>query len=165
MVEPLGGAPRRDELAVDYAVFHRGKRAVELDVLSPSTEREQLLTAADVLIETWAPTEAAKHGLDRQTLHARHPALVQCSITGFGADGPYRDVAARESLVHALIGTMGEQVGHRDGPIYEGYRLPRSGPVISGHSVCSRHFSAGPVTEWGVMSKPPCTTAPWSIWR
>ncbi|ODQ96390.1 hypothetical protein BHQ17_01575 [Mycolicibacterium holsaticum] len=119
-VEPIGGAPRREELAVDYAVFNRGKRAIELDVQSASAEREQLLAAADVLIETWAPGEAGEYGLDYQTLHAHYPPLVQCSITGFGPDGPYRDVAARESLVHALIGTMGEQVGHREGPIYEG---------------------------------------------
>lgn len=118
-VEPPGGAPQRDELTVDYAVFNRGKRSIELDVQSPCGELERLLAAADVLIDTRAPAEASDH-LGYETLHARHPALIQCSITGFGADGPYRDVAARESLVHALIGTMGEQVGHRGGPIYEG---------------------------------------------
>lgn len=118
--EPVGGAPRREELAVDYAVFNRGKRSVELDVRSPSAERERLLAFADVVIESWAPGQASEYGLDYAAVHARHPALVQCSITGFGPDGTYRDVPARESLVHALIGTMGEQVGHRDGPIYEG---------------------------------------------
>lgn len=119
-VEPPGGAPRRDELRVEYAVFNRGKRSVELDTQSPSAERERLLAAADILIETSAPSEGVDLGLDYEAVHARHPALVQCSITGFGPDGPYRDIAARESLVHALIGSMGEQVGHREGPIYEG---------------------------------------------
>ncbi len=119
-VEPPGGAPRRDELRVEYAVFNRGKRSVALDTQSASAERERLLAAADILIETSAPSEAVDLGLDYETVHARHPALVQCSITGFGPDGPYRDIAARESLVHALIGSMGEQVGHREGPIYEG---------------------------------------------
>lgn len=119
-VEPIGGAPRRDEFAVEYAVFNRGKRSVELDVRSPSAERERLLASADVVIDSWAPGQASEYGLDYAAVHARHPALVQCSITGFGPDGKYRDVPARESLVHALIGTMGEQVGHRDGPIYEG---------------------------------------------
>jgi crotonobetainyl-CoA:carnitine CoA-transferase CaiB-like acyl-CoA transferase len=119
-VEPPGGAPRRDELRVEYAVFNRGKRSVELDVREDGPDRDRLLADADVLIESWAPGTAAGFGLDRASLHARYPALVHCSITGFGADGAYRDVPARESLVHALIGTMGEQVGHRDGPIYEG---------------------------------------------
>ncbi|MGV0870625.1 CaiB/BaiF CoA transferase family protein [Mycolicibacterium sp. XJ879] len=119
-VEPPGGARRRDELRVEYAVFNRAKRSVELDVRTPSVELERLLGAADVLIDTSPPSEVVVRGLDYETLHARHPALVQCSITGFGPDGPYRDVAARESLVHALIGSMGEQVGHREGPIYEG---------------------------------------------
>lgn len=131
-VEPVGGTPTRDELSVEYAVFNRGKRGVELDVQSPSSERERLLAAADILIETWSPSEAVDHGLDYETLHGRHPALVQCSITGFGADGPYRDVAARESLVHALIGTMGEQVGHREGPIYEGLPFASIGAAYLG---------------------------------
>lgn len=117
-VEPPGGHPRRRELAVEYAVFNRGKRSVELN-LTDST-LATLLSAADVLIETFSPNEGLARGLDYESLHARYPALVHCSITGFGFDGPYRDVAARESLVHALIGTMGEQVGHREGPIYEG---------------------------------------------
>ncbi|WP_202349581.1 CaiB/BaiF CoA transferase family protein [Mycobacterium paraintracellulare] len=119
-VEPIGGAARRDELALDYAVFNRGKRSVELDMSSPSADLELLFASADVLIDTWTPAEAGEKNLHYAALHPRHPALVQCSITGFGSDGPYRDVAARESLVHALIGTMGEQVGHREGPIYEG---------------------------------------------
>lgn len=120
-VEPPGGVPRRDDLAVEYAVFNRGKRSIELDVSRPSAELDRLLAATDVLIETWDPDGAATtFGLDYPTVHARYPWIVHCSLTGFGSDGPYRDVASRESLVHALIGTMGEQVGHRDGPIYEG---------------------------------------------
>jgi crotonobetainyl-CoA:carnitine CoA-transferase CaiB-like acyl-CoA transferase len=44
---------------------------------------------------------------------------VCASISGFGADGPERDLAGYEALVHARVGVMGEQVGHRSGPIYE----------------------------------------------
>jgi len=119
-VEPPGGSPGRHELAVEHAVFNRGKRSVELDVREASAERDRLLAATDVVIETWCPGVAATYGLDYESVHAQYPWIVHSSITGFGTDGPYRDVAPRESLVHALIGTMGEQVGHRDGPIYEG---------------------------------------------
>jgi len=119
-VEPPGGAPRRAELAVEYAVFNRGKRSIELDVHEQTADLDRLLAQADVLIETWSPGDAAAVGLNYECVHARYPSIVHCSITGFGSDGAYRDVKSRESLVHALIGTMGEQVGHRDGPIYEG---------------------------------------------
>jgi crotonobetainyl-CoA:carnitine CoA-transferase CaiB-like acyl-CoA transferase len=118
-VEPPGGAPRRAELGVQYAVFNRGKRSVELDITCAGPQRDRLLATADILVDSWAPA-AIPAGMSFPELHAQYPALVMCSITGFGSDGPYRDVASRESLVHALIGTMGEQVGHRDGPIYEG---------------------------------------------
>jgi crotonobetainyl-CoA:carnitine CoA-transferase CaiB-like acyl-CoA transferase len=119
-VEAPGGDPRREELAVEYSVYNRGKRSVELDITTPSEDRDALLAWADVLVDTWRPGEADGYGLDRATVHAQHPALVHCSITGFGTEGPYRDVAPYEALVHALIGTMGEQVGHRPAPIYEG---------------------------------------------
>lgn len=119
-VEPPGGARDRAEYEVEYSVFNRGKRSVQLDITQPSVERDALLAWADVAVESWKPGEAEEFGLDRPALHARYPHLVHCSITGFGPDGPYRDVAGYEAIVHALIGTMGEQVGRRQGPIYEG---------------------------------------------
>jgi crotonobetainyl-CoA:carnitine CoA-transferase CaiB-like acyl-CoA transferase len=120
-VEPVGGCPYRTRLQVPYSVFNRGKRSIELDIGAQSSERAALLAWADVLVHTYQPVHAQQLALDHATLSSMHPALVVCSITGFGQDGPLRDVPAREALVHALIGTMGEQVGHRDdGPIYEG---------------------------------------------
>lgn len=119
-VEPPGGAPRRHELAVEYAVFNRGKRSVMLDIGSATAERNLLLSNADVLVEDRPPHIAVTEGLDFKTVHKQYPSLVHCSITGFGAEGVHSQLAARESIVHAVIGTMGEQAGHRDGPIYEG---------------------------------------------
>lgn len=44
---------------------------------------------ADVLIENFRPGTMARFGLDWETVHAAHPSLVYCSITGFGS-GPGR---------------------------------------------------------------------------
>src|SRR5262249_18817677 len=59
-------------------------------------------------------------GLAYDNLHEQLPHLVHTSISGFGPDDTRRSMAGYESLVHAVVGTMGEQRGHRDGPIYEG---------------------------------------------
>jgi crotonobetainyl-CoA:carnitine CoA-transferase CaiB-like acyl-CoA transferase len=121
-VEPPGGDRFREQLAVPYSVFNRGKRSVELDLRSAAGRESlfALLRGADVLVESRRPGSLERLGLGYEALHERFPALVYCSISGFGRTGPYRDVPGYESLVHALVGTMGEQVGVREGPIYEG---------------------------------------------
>jgi len=121
-VEPPAGSPDRERLAVEYSVFNRGKRSMVIDLTSSAGQLEvlDLIGAADVFIESWRPGKSATFGLDWASVHSRAPHVVHCSITGFGADGPLATVPGYEAIVHALAGTMGEQVGHRDGPIYEG---------------------------------------------
>lgn len=126
-IEPPGGSPLRRQSPEGASVFNRNKRSVILDVADPvpRDSLHRLLADADVFVETWDRDGAQAFGLGAPELGARHRGLVSCSITGFGRDGPHRDVASREALVHALVGTMGEQAGHRDGPIFEG--LPQAG--------------------------------------
>ncbi|MCE2391735.1 MAG: CoA transferase [Proteobacteria bacterium] len=120
-VEPPGGDPYRKELAVPYSGFNRGKRSVVLDLRSDDGRERlfDLLATADVFVRSWRPGVAERLGLGFDGLRARFPRLVVCSITGFGNDGPYRDVPGYEALVHALAGTMAEQPGHREGPIFQ----------------------------------------------
>jgi crotonobetainyl-CoA:carnitine CoA-transferase CaiB-like acyl-CoA transferase len=121
-IEPPGGDPLRDRLAVEYSVFNRGKRSAIIDV-ADEHQRAVLLalvSSADVFVENWRPGVADNLGIGYDAVHSASPAVVYCSVSGFGVDGPYRDVPGYEALVHAIVGTMGEQVGHRDGPIFEG---------------------------------------------
>ena len=119
-VEPPGGDPYREELAVAYSVFNRGKRSISLDLRDDRDLRVLLglIDSADVFVQSWRPGVAERLGLGYRTVHGLSPSVVYCSITGFGAEGP--DLPGYESVVHAVIGTMGEQVGHREGPIFEG---------------------------------------------
>jgi crotonobetainyl-CoA:carnitine CoA-transferase CaiB-like acyl-CoA transferase len=128
-VEPPGGDPYRDELAVAYSVFNRGKRSIVLDLRS---ERDhdvllQLIGSADVFVQSWRPGVAGRLGLGYDTIRRLSPSVIYCSISGFGADGPLRALPGYESVVHAVVGTMGEQVGHRDGPIFEGLPFASAG--------------------------------------
>jgi crotonobetainyl-CoA:carnitine CoA-transferase CaiB-like acyl-CoA transferase len=119
-VEPLGGDPWRDALAVPYSVFNRRKRSLVCD-LKDATGQETirgLLATADLFLHSWRPGVAERLGLGYDQLHEGFPALVYCSISGFGLDGPIRDLPGYDALVHAAVGTMYEQPGHRDGPIF-----------------------------------------------
>jgi crotonobetainyl-CoA:carnitine CoA-transferase CaiB-like acyl-CoA transferase len=121
-IEPPGGDPWRRERPAATSVFNRGKRSAVLDVAEdPDLQRLfSLIDGADVFVESWRPGVAGGFGLGWDDLHERNPRLVYCSISGFGTSGPHRDLPDYEALVHALVGTMAEQAGHREGPIFQG---------------------------------------------
>ena len=133
-VEPPGGDPLRTLEPHTFSVLSRGKRSFELDLRSKTGRRElhDLLADADVMIQGWRPGAAERLGLDYTSLHGRFPSLVVCAVTGFGMDGPLRDVPGYEAIVHALVGTMAEQAGHREGPIYEALPFASIGAAYMG---------------------------------
>lgn len=121
-VERPGGDPCRTRLPATAAVLNRGKRSVVLD-LTDAGDRARLLELADradVFVESWQPGVADRLGVGWDALHARNPRLVYCSISGFGQEGTHRDVPGHEAIVHALVGTMAEQLGHRPAPVFQG---------------------------------------------
>jgi len=126
-VEPPGGDPFRRRSPAAASVFNRGKRSVILDAARPDDRRRLVGLArdADVFVHGWPAELAREWGLDAAALRPDAPSLVHCSIASFGAGDPRDGVAAREALVHALIGTMAEQPGFREGPIFEA--LPFAG--------------------------------------
>jgi formyl-CoA transferase len=89
-----------------FVSFNRNKRSLVLD-LTREDERERLqalLADADVLIDNVRPSVLPRVGLDPALLHERYPRLIHCSITGFGAIGPYRDRPAFDAVAQALSG-------------------------------------------------------------
>ncbi len=95
----------------------RGKRSVRLDLRTEAGAEVLRLLArdADVLVENFAPGVMERRGLGYAQLRAANPRLVYASITGYGADGPYRDRAAMDPIVQALSGLMAK-TGFPDGP-------------------------------------------------
>jgi crotonobetainyl-CoA:carnitine CoA-transferase CaiB-like acyl-CoA transferase len=121
-VQPPGGDPWRDHLAVPYSAYNRGKRSVALDLRDDGDQARlfELLADADVFVESWRPGAAERLGVGFGELHRRFEPLVCCSISGFGDAGTRRDVPGYEALVHAVAGICASQPGHREGPIFEG---------------------------------------------
>ncbi|MDQ1432949.1 MAG: hypothetical protein QOF40_3551 [Actinomycetota bacterium] len=121
-VEPPGGDPFRRGAPECASVVNRGKRSVELDLDDPEA-RDRLLALVDraeVFVESWRPGVAERLGLGYHALHARNPALVYVSISGFGEDSGL-DLPGYEPIVQAVVGSMSEQAAHRDGPVYLGF--------------------------------------------
>jgi crotonobetainyl-CoA:carnitine CoA-transferase CaiB-like acyl-CoA transferase len=88
--------------------LNRGKESVELDVKVPA-DREllgRIIDAADVFVQNLAPGAADRLGLSPSVLRGRRPGLICCSISGYGADGPYRDKKAYDLLVQCETGLV-----------------------------------------------------------
>lgn len=89
-----------------FIAYNRNKRSVVID-LTQDTGREQmqqLLASADVFVDNVRPNVLPRLGLEPATLRERYPRLIHCSITGFGATGPYRDRPAFDAVAQALSG-------------------------------------------------------------
>jgi crotonobetainyl-CoA:carnitine CoA-transferase CaiB-like acyl-CoA transferase len=87
---------------------NRSKESVALDLKDTEAldALNQIVARADVLVQNLAPGAAARMGLDWDTLHARHPRLVLCDISGYGSDGPYRDKKAYDLLIQSEAGLL-----------------------------------------------------------
>jgi itaconate CoA-transferase len=85
---------------------NRSKESLALDVKHPEAAAilSKLLEIADVLVENLAPGAAERLGLSYETLHPRHPRLIVCDISGYGADGPFRDKKAYDLLIQSEAG-------------------------------------------------------------
>lgn len=91
-----------------FQSHNRNKRSLVLDFASPDGREvlQELLRDADVLLLNMRPGSEGKLGLDAGHLHQINPRLVHCSITGFGADGPYAHRPAFDNVGQALSGWM-----------------------------------------------------------
>src|SRR4051812_38136365 len=117
---PDGDATRRvppfiDGVSAYYAQLNAGKRNVSVDLKAPGGADliARLAATVDVFVENFRPGVLARFGLDAETLLGMHPALVYCSITGWGQDGPWVDRRAYAPLVHAEVGTLELTARHR----------------------------------------------------
>lgn len=89
-----------------FVWINRGKESVTLDIKRPEDAAllSRMLAGADVFIQNLAPGAAERAGFGAEDLRRRHPRLITCDITGYGEDGPYRDMKAYDLLVQAETG-------------------------------------------------------------
>lgn len=105
----LRGLPPRNrgENGAFYAL-NRGKRSLCLD-LKQDAGRElllRLLPRYRVMLESFRPGVLDRLGLDYATLRAHHPALILCSISGYGQSGPLAGRAGHDIDYLALSGVL-----------------------------------------------------------
>lgn len=87
---------------------NRGKQSIELDlqVTGDRTTFDALVAGADVFIQNLSAAAGERAGVDAAHLHAIHPHLVACEITGYGRGGPRTDDKAYDLAIQAEAGAM-----------------------------------------------------------
>ena len=94
--------------ASHFVWTNRSKESLTLDLKNPDALAAlmDLLAGADVLLQNLAPGAAARMGLSFEALHAQHPQLIVCDISGYGDNGPYRDKKAYDLLIQSEAGFL-----------------------------------------------------------
>jgi crotonobetainyl-CoA:carnitine CoA-transferase CaiB-like acyl-CoA transferase len=99
-----------------YLSANRNKRSVTVDFTTEKGQEivRRLAATSDVLLENFKAGGLAQYGLGYDALRQINPALIYCSITGFGQTGPYSGRAGYDFLIQAMGGLM-SITGRADG--------------------------------------------------
>jgi crotonobetainyl-CoA:carnitine CoA-transferase CaiB-like acyl-CoA transferase len=114
-----------------FLSINRNKESVTLDFKSTEGRAvlDQLIARSDVLVENFRPGTLDRLGLDYASLTRTHPALIVCSISGFGQTGPRRPEAGYDAVIQAEGGLM-SITGPPDGqPVRLGVAI---GDIVTG---------------------------------
>ncbi len=102
------GVSSDDAKQAAFSYTNRNKRSLGLNLKAPEGQKilHELAADADVLVEGFRPGVMQRLGCDYETLSDLNPRLVYCSLSGFGQDGPYRDLPAHDINYLAISGVL-----------------------------------------------------------
>jgi len=113
------GPPFKDGLSAYFAGVNRNKKSVGLDLRDDRGQEVlfKLLEGADVMIDNFKSGSLEKWGIGYEdVLSKKYPSLIYCSITGFGADGPFGGFPGYDAVAQALSGQISVNGAPESGP-------------------------------------------------
>jgi crotonobetainyl-CoA:carnitine CoA-transferase CaiB-like acyl-CoA transferase len=98
--------PGSEGVSALYASMNRNKRSISLNLKTEDGRRilKDLVRTADVLVQNFRPGAMDRLGIGWDVLSALNPDLIMCSISGFGADGPYSHRPAFDPIIQSVAG-------------------------------------------------------------
>ena len=114
--------PEEEARRTAFNALARNKRSIVLDLKHPEGREvfHKLAASADVVTESFRPGVVRRLGVDYESLKAINPRVIYCSITGYGQDGPYRDLPGHDINYIALGGALALTASESTPPIPPG---------------------------------------------
>jgi crotonobetainyl-CoA:carnitine CoA-transferase CaiB-like acyl-CoA transferase len=119
---PVVGDYSRSAVVGQFESVNRNKEDLTLDLKHPAAQDvlHRLVATADVVIEGFRPGVVSRLGADYETLSKIRPNLIYCAISGYGQDGPYRDLPGHDPNYLAVAGVLslaGDPTGSPEGVV------------------------------------------------
>jgi len=126
--------------SASFMAMNRNKRGIALNLKLPAaqTALKRMAARADVVTENYRQGTMEKLGVGYESLREINPALIYCSISGYGRTGPYADKGGYDLIAQGMSGLM-SVTGE-----------PGRAPAKSGGPVCD--INAGVLAALGVVS-------------
>ena len=126
--------------SVYFMNVNRNKRGITLDLRKPEGKKVlyQLVAISDVVFDAFRPAVLPRLGLDYESLRRANAAIVACSISGFGQEGPYKDRPGFDGIIQAMGGAM--SVTGKEGwpPVYMGFPIgDLAGGYVAALGICA----------------------------
>ncbi len=112
-------------MGVSFLAQNPGKRSVTVNLKSDAGKAVflKLVASADVVVENFRPGVMDRLGVGYEVLKEARPGLVYCAISGFGQDGPARDLPAYDQIIQGLSGVMSITGDAETAPYRVGYPI------------------------------------------
>src|SRR3954451_95644 len=110
--------PKIGDEAAAFLMMNRNKKGIALDLKTKGGAKvlRRLIASADVLVENFGPGVMDKLGFGYADFAKDHPALIYCSLSGFGRTGPYKHRRGFDLVAQAMSGIMSFTGELPDGP-------------------------------------------------
>jgi crotonobetainyl-CoA:carnitine CoA-transferase CaiB-like acyl-CoA transferase len=91
-----------------FLTFNRNKKSIVINLKSEEGRAlfYELVKKSDVVIDNFRAGVLERLKVDYATLSAIQPRIIQCSVTGFGSDGAYKDFPALDLVIQAISGHL-----------------------------------------------------------
>ncbi|MCE2458482.1 MAG: CoA transferase [Dehalococcoidia bacterium] len=111
------GPPFIEGESAAFLGINRNKRSIVIDLRSDSGRElaQRMARESDVLVQNFRPGSLDRMGLGYEQVREINPAIVYCTISGFGATGPYAQRGGFDLVTQGMSGLM-SVTGHADGP-------------------------------------------------
>jgi CoA:oxalate CoA-transferase len=110
-------------MGVSFLAQNPGKRSITIDFKHAQGKAvfRKLVASADVVVENFRPGVMQRLGLGYEDLLKEQPKLIYCAISGFGQQGPLRDLPAYDQIIQGMSGMMSITGAPETAPYRVGY--------------------------------------------